>query len=62
MSTLAEKWVEVGRVEGRAEGEKKGEVNTAVNLKHMGMSLKFIMNATGLSKQEVEDILRDHTL
>ena len=43
-----------GREEGRAEGETRGRMLTAQNLKAMGMSIDVIMQATGLTADEVE--------
>ena len=44
--------------EGRAEGEAKGRADTARNLLRMGIGLSQILEATGLSPDEVE-ALRD---
>ncbi len=60
--TLAEKLEERGFAKGKAEGFSEGERSVAINLKHMRMGLDFIMSATRLSKEEVEDILLDPTL
>ncbi len=72
--TLAEKLEERGFAKGRLEGERTGRLEgertgrleekmyTAINLKHMGVNAEFIIAATGLSRQEVEDILLDPTL
>ena len=43
-----------GREEGLAEGLAEGVLQTARNLKSMGMSLDFIKQATGLSVEEIE--------
>ena len=47
-----------GRAEGIAEGREEGESNAkltmAQNLKSMGMDNEFIMQATGLSIEEIE--------
>lgn len=53
-----------GRAEGRAEGiqegietgEKKKAIDVARNLKKMGLSASQIMEATGLSEQEIDKI------
>lgn len=42
-----------GRVEGRAEGQQEERVKNAGNLKKLGVSLKVIAQATGLSPEEV---------
>ena len=41
-----------GREEGRAEGRAEGLLETARNLKRMGMNVDFIAQATGLSVDE----------
>lgn len=43
---------EEGRAEGRAEGREEGLLETARNLKRMGMDADFIAQATGLSVDE----------
>ena len=43
---------EEGREEGRAEGRAEGLLETARNLKRMGMNVDFIAQATGLSVNE----------
>ena len=43
-----------GRAEGRAEGEAKGRVETARNLLRMGLEVSQILEATGLSPDEIE--------
>ena len=47
-----------GMAQGRAEGEAKGRADTARNLLRMGIGLSQILEATGLSPDEVE-ALRD---
>ena len=47
--TLAE-----GLEKGRAEGEKSGVIKTARNLKALGMPTATIMQATGLSAEDIE--------
>ncbi|EJW93041.1 hypothetical protein EVA_18871 [gut metagenome] len=44
---------EEGRLEGRKEGRKEGILEMAKNLKKMGMSVEQIMEATGLSREEI---------
>ncbi|MEZ4529137.1 MAG: hypothetical protein R2941_24760 [Desulfobacterales bacterium] len=46
------KGMEEGRAEGRAEGRKK----TALNLVRMGVDIKIISQATGLSEEEIKQI------
>ena len=43
---------EEGRAEGREEGRAEGLLETARNLKRMGMNVDFIAQATGLSVDE----------
>lgn len=43
-----------GLAEGRAEGRAEGVLQTARNLKSMGMAVDFIKEATGLSFEEIE--------
>lgn len=45
-----------GRAEGRAEGEVKGKQDTARNLKAMGITTEIIVQATGLSVEEIENL------
>ncbi len=47
---------EEGIKEGIKEGHKLGVIETAHNLKAMGTSVEFIMEATGLSKEEIEKL------
>lgn len=42
-----------GRKEGREEGRKEGLLNVAKSLKTMGMTVKQIMKATGLTEEEI---------
>ena len=45
-----------GMEQGKKEGIKKGVVNTAKNLIKMGITINQVMQATGLSEQEVINI------
>ena len=45
-----------GRAEGRAEGEMKGRVEVARNLKKMGLPLDTIIQSTGLSVEEIDQL------
>ena len=46
-----------GRAEGRAEGELKAKLNTARNLKAMGvLSVEQIAAATGLTIDEIKSL------
>ena len=46
-----------GRREGRAEGELKGKMETAVNLRNMGMDMDFIAKAVNVSLATVKQWL-----
>ena len=39
------------------KGEERGLAKTAINLKAMGMSFEFILQATGLTEEELKKIL-----
>ena len=41
---------------GRAEGEMKGKIETAMNLKSLGVDLAIISKSTGLSIDEIEKL------
>ena len=45
-----------GRSKGRREGIKKGILTTAKNFLSMGFPIESIMQATGLSKEELEKL------
>ena len=42
---------------GLAKGLARGLAKTAINLKAMGMSFEFILQATGLTEEELKKIL-----
>jgi predicted transposase/invertase (TIGR01784 family) len=48
--------METQRMEGRKEGHEKAQQTIARNLKQMGLSLEDISKATGLTKEEIENI------
>ena len=48
--------IEIGREEGRAEGEQSKAIDIAKNLKSMGFSIADIMNATGLSEDDIKKL------
>ena len=58
MKTAVDTSREEGRAEGHAEGEAKGrtegKIETAQNLKRLGVPLATIAEATGLSESEIE--------
>ena len=45
-----------GRTEGRAEGEKKAKERIASNLLALGVPIETIMQASGLSEEEIKNI------
>ena len=45
-----------GREEGRAEGEKKAKERIASNLLAFGVPIETIMQASGLSEEEIKNI------
>ena len=46
-----------GEERGLAKGLAEGLAKTAINLKAMGMSFEFILQATGLTEEELKKIL-----
>lgn len=46
-----------GRAEGEAKGLLKGKKETAIKLYALGIDLRLISNATGLSEPELQEIL-----
>ena len=47
---------EEGRAEGRAEGEKEAKEKIASNLLALGVPIETIMQASGLSEEEIKNI------
>ena len=47
---------EDGRIEGIREGMREGSINTAKRMKKASCEASFIMEMTGLSKQEIEKL------
>ena len=47
---------EEGRAEGREEGLKEASLNNARNLKHLGVAVEIIAQATGLSQEEIASL------
>ena len=47
-----------GKEEGKAEGKKEEKLEIAQNMLKDGMNLEIVMKYTGLSKKEVEELLR----
>ena len=54
MKTAMQKGEAKGRAEGLAEGEARGRAEVARNLKQLGLSLKDIASATGLTNEEIK--------
>lgn len=55
---LAVSLLDTARIEGRSEGEMKGKIETAKNLKRLGLlTNEQIAQATGLSVEEVQKLL-----
>lgn len=48
-----------GRREGQLEGERKGKMETALNLRHMGMDDAFIAKAVNVSIETVRQWLAE---
>ena len=46
-----------GREEGLAEGLEKGRIEIARNLLSMGLSIEQIVNATGLTEEQVQSLI-----
>ena len=45
-----------GRAEGRAEGERNEKLRSAKNFKELGVDVETISKATGLTKEEIENL------
>lgn len=45
-----------GKIEGKIEGIKEGKIEVAKNFKNLGVAIEVIMQATGLSKNEIEEL------
>ena len=43
-----------GRIEGKLEGRFEGKLETAKSLKKLGVPIETIIEATGLTKEEIE--------
>ena len=57
MAYADHKGVERGLANGLAKGLAEGLAKTAINLKAKGMSFEFILDATGLTEEELKKIL-----
>ena len=56
LDTAHDKGYESGRAKGRAEGRAEGIQDVARKMKGMGISLETIIDATGLSREEIDKI------
>jgi predicted transposase/invertase (TIGR01784 family) len=45
-----------GEIEGRIQGEIEGKIETAKSLKNIGIGIETIIIATGLSREEIENL------
>ena len=50
------KCLEEGRAEGLAEGRTEGMIEMAKNLKTLGVDVKTIMQASGLTEDQIEQL------
>ena len=50
------KGLEEGRAEGLAEGRTEGMIEMAKNLKTLGVDVKTIMQASGLTEDQIEQL------
>ena len=57
MAYADHKGEERGLAKGLAKGLAEGLAKTAINLEAMGMSFEFILQATGLTEEELKKIL-----
>ena len=48
--------MEKGMVKGKAEGEKEAKEKIAANLLSLGVSVETIVQASGLSEEEIENL------
>ena len=56
LRTAIEKGLEQGKQEGLEKGKHEEKIETARNLKHLGVSIEVITEATGLSKNVIEKL------
>ncbi len=48
-----------GKAEGKTEGKTEGKKETAVNLLKLGIDIKIVSQATGLSEEEIKQMITD---
>ena len=53
--TLDEMFNEAKRI-GKEEGKREGKLETAENLLRLGIAVDIIQKATGLSKEDIEEL------
>ncbi|MDU7839340.1 MAG: Rpn family recombination-promoting nuclease/putative transposase [Pantoea sp.] len=56
LMTIAEQLKQEGRLEGKLEGEREGILKIALSLLKMKMPREMIMQATGLTEEELNRI------
>ena len=56
MMESEERGLERGMKKGMEKGIEKGKIETARNLKQLGVSIDVIVQATGLSEEEVQQL------
>jgi predicted transposase/invertase (TIGR01784 family) len=57
-----EKGEAIGLEKGRTEGRAESDVNAVLNGHHAGYSIEIIANFTGLTKEQIIEILKQHRL
>jgi len=57
---VLEKGITIGHARGKAEGRAEGKAETVVRLQLLGASKEMIMQATGFSEEELQEILDNH--
>jgi len=55
-TTITEHIFNQGMLRGKAEGKAEGRRDTAANLMKLGIDIKIIMQATGLSEEEIKQM------
>ena len=56
MPTLAQRLRQEGRQQGRQQGIKEEKIKIAKKLLKQGLDTQIIINATGLSKEEIKNL------
>ena len=55
ITDLVKPYMDKARQEGKLEGELKGKLETARNMKDMGISIEVIIKSVGLSEEELKE-------